>query len=313
MSTIRTYAQLCRLPAVFTALADIVLGFLLTRLTLAPVREFTSLLAASAGLYLAGMVLNDLFDRREDAIERPNRPIPAGRVSSRTATAVAGALIVFGLSGAALAGRNSLLIALLLLGNIFLYDGWLKRTPLGPLAMGGCRFLNIILGASSASTRLVEAFLLPQLLVALGMGVYVVGVTWFARRDSGRSPRGHLVAALAVVNLGLLILAAWIAPEADRFLGAIGWQVYRGDAEPWRALALLGVIAFVLNRRAIGAILDPSPAVVQNAVRIMLLSIITLDAMLIYNKLGEAGTPYAVGTVALLVPALLLGRWMTMT
>ena len=42
------------------------------------------LLLSSAGLYLGGMVLNDVFDARLDAVERPERPIPSGRVSIRS-------------------------------------------------------------------------------------------------------------------------------------------------------------------------------------------------------------------------------------
>ena len=35
------------------------------------------LVGASSCLYLAGMVLNDYFDRDKDAQERPARPIPS--------------------------------------------------------------------------------------------------------------------------------------------------------------------------------------------------------------------------------------------
>ncbi len=77
----RAYLQLVRLPAVFTAMADIVLGFVLANGALSPFPEFAALLCASSALYLAGMVFNDFFDRRIDAVERPKRPIPSGRVS----------------------------------------------------------------------------------------------------------------------------------------------------------------------------------------------------------------------------------------
>ena len=85
MSTLRAYLQLCRFPAVFTALADIVLGYLLTRTQVDSVPQLGLLLGASAGLYLSGMVWNDIFDRQQDAAERPKRPIPSGRVSLRAA------------------------------------------------------------------------------------------------------------------------------------------------------------------------------------------------------------------------------------
>ncbi len=42
-------------------------------------------------------------------------------------------------------------LALLLTAAIFLYDGWLKRTLVGPVGMGACRFLNVLLGMSPAA------------------------------------------------------------------------------------------------------------------------------------------------------------------
>jgi 4-hydroxybenzoate polyprenyltransferase len=132
-------------------------------------------------------------------------------------------------------------------------------------------------------------------LVATGLGVYVAGVTLFAKKEAETSGRGGLIFGQVVLNLGLLIVAVWIAPHMDSA----------------RALATLGVIAVVINRRALQAVADRRPARVQAAVRIMLLSIITIDAVVIYTATGDAGTALAV--VALLIPSLLLGKWMTMT
>jgi len=38
--------------------------------------------------------------------------------------------------------------------SLALYDGWLKRTALGPVSMGLCRFLNVLLGVSAAGRGL---------------------------------------------------------------------------------------------------------------------------------------------------------------
>ncbi len=79
MSSLRTYLQLMRFPAVFTAMADILLGFLLNHDSFQhDLMGLGLLLVSSSCLYLAGMVLNDVFDREVDARERPNRPIPFG-------------------------------------------------------------------------------------------------------------------------------------------------------------------------------------------------------------------------------------------
>ena len=96
---VRSWLQLMRFPAVFTALADICAGFAVKTSGFEPVGDFATLLAASAGLYLSGMVFNDVFDRKRDAAERPNRPIPSGRIGVLPAA-------VLGLAGALFPGRG---------------------------------------------------------------------------------------------------------------------------------------------------------------------------------------------------------------
>ena len=56
------------------------------------VSRTAGLVASSSCLYLAGMALNDYADRDVDAVERPGRPIPSGRVSPEFALGLAGAL-----------------------------------------------------------------------------------------------------------------------------------------------------------------------------------------------------------------------------
>ncbi|HEV3024083.1 MAG TPA: UbiA family prenyltransferase, partial [Pirellulales bacterium] len=69
------------MPNVFTAMADVLMGYLCTHDDLRLWHEFACLLAASCLLYMAGMVLNDVFDRDIDRRERPGRPIPSGRIA----------------------------------------------------------------------------------------------------------------------------------------------------------------------------------------------------------------------------------------
>ena len=71
--------RVSNLPTVWTnALAGLALagGFL------APL-PLLLLLAAASLAYVGGMYLNDAFDARIDAIERPERPIPSGAISAR--------------------------------------------------------------------------------------------------------------------------------------------------------------------------------------------------------------------------------------
>ncbi len=220
------WLQLARAAAVFTTFADIGAGFLLVRGAWTPPELFATLCLSSGCLYAAGMILNDFFDRHVDAVERPKRPIPSGRITAGAAAGSGFALLGAGVVSAAWVGPLSCAVALVLALCIVAYDAWLKRSSLfGPLSMGTCRALNLLLGASvaalpldgplSASDRIAPlAVIAPSILIdsrafpfALGTGLYIAGVTWFARHEAGTSPRWQLGWALVVVNAGL----GWLA------------------------------------------------------------------------------------------------------
>lgn len=290
--------QLIRIPTVFTAMADIFLGFLLVSPTssLEPVSTFVMLLCASVCIYWTGMILNDYFDRDVDGQERPSRPIPSGRIPAAQALKLGVMLNVVGLGLAACVGPGSLQIAVLLTACVWLYDGALKKTPLAPVLMGSCRFFNVMLGASTSTAGVLSWC--PHNYVALGLGIYVCGLTWFARQEAKTSARAQLIAASFVINAGLATL--------------LGFVIYTPrNAESETSLFVLAVITITIVRRLLRAISQPKPALVQTAIKTMLLSLIMLDATLV---LFATGTPALAITVALLmVPALLLSRWIPMT
>jgi 4-hydroxybenzoate polyprenyltransferase len=293
---VRAYLQLMRLPAVFTAMADIVLGFVLVHRTLAPLAEFAALLSASTALYLAGMVFNDYFDRAVDAIERPNRPIPSGRVSPRTAVVLGTALLAVGLACACAAGNLAIAIAGALALLILTYDGVLKSTFAGPIGMGGCRLLNVLLGASGGALSIGKS---PQIAVAAAMGIYVAGITWFARREAVTSSRAQLVGAAVVIHSGIALLLILVFAS---------WPLSR--LESLAAFLLLPIVAFIDVRLA-PALGEPTPVNVQAAVKQLLLAIVLLDATMIYWATGNP--TLALGTALLIIPAATLGRWIFIT
>jgi 4-hydroxybenzoate polyprenyltransferase len=309
------YLQLLRLPTVFTAMADIFLGYVLNHFyILGPdgldnPQKFFGLLVSSCCLYMAGMVFNDVFDRKQDATERPNRPIPSGRVPLKNAVILGVVLMITGVAAASLVTRVSLQVAGLLVVAILAYDSVLKRTPLGPVAMGSCRFLNVLLGASDQTQWAPPGLLVrPPVWVAAALGLYIVGVTVFARTEAKTSSRWQLGVAQVLFNAGIAGLAvlfvswpAWSWPP--RLNGPV-------------ALAMLAVIAFTLNRRAVTAIVTPSPANVQVTVKLLLLSYVMLVATVVFWKMAEQGsygTGHALLTAALIIPALILSRFIPMT
>src|SRR5438552_3330559 len=85
MKRLHAYLQLLRMPNLFTAMADIFMGFLIAHGSLEPWPRLLSVLLVSSAIYLAGMVLNDWFDLEVDRVERPSRPLPSGRIPAQHA------------------------------------------------------------------------------------------------------------------------------------------------------------------------------------------------------------------------------------
>lgn len=307
------YLQLVRLPNVFTAMADIFLAALATAALPEHAPRFVLLLLASSFLYCSGMVWNDYFDVKQDERERPFRPIPSGKVSLQTAFALGTGLMLLGILFAALADYQeegirwfSLVISVSLCAAILLYDGWLKRTWAGPISMGFCRFLNVVLGLSVVQTW-VGGW---GLLIALVVGVYIVGVTWFARTEARESNQGQLAGATAVIGFALALALA---------VPAIGPVVRDEDTNlPFYPEVFLGQLFFpyllclfgiYLGLALIKAIRRPTPPHVQKAVKRSILGLVALDAILATVFVG----PAALTLLVLLVPARYLGKWVYST
>ena len=309
VSTLRSYLELMRLPNVFTAMADVLMGFLFVQAYTWQWNAWQDswtlalLIAASSLLYIAGVVLNDVFDLETDRRERPERPLPSGRVSATAARRLGWKLLVLGvfLGTAACLFVGHLrpgIVAALLATCILLYDAWLKRTPVGPLAMGGCRLLNVLLGMS-----VIDApFAADHWLVAGGIGVYVAGITWFAQREADESSRVQLFLSTIVIALGIALVASF--PHwSDRTRLSVQY-----DMQNWYLLT--GVLGMLILWRCFWAVIEPIPARVRVAVAECVLSIIMLDAVACY---GVRGLPWACVILVLLAPAIFLGRWIEVT
>jgi 4-hydroxybenzoate polyprenyltransferase len=325
-STFLTYAKLFRLPNVFTAWADIFMGYLVVsqfanideKASLTPVVLFICLLVSSSLIYIAGMILNDYFDVEVDRQQRPNRPLPSGKVSTRLAAWLGFEFLIVGVLLAGLAGyllldetaiawRGGAIAAMLAIA-VILYDGILKKTVLAPLVMGSCRVLNILLGMSLAARLPAKAdqiFLgydLGQLTVACAIGLFIVGVTWFARKESEAGHRTSLICGTLVMVLGIGLLA--LIP----YTGSAVVILKHIEPNGWWGLLLLLSLAII--RRCVVAIADPQPQKIQAAVKQAILSLIIFDAAVV---LAVCGAGWAVLVVALIIPMLWLGRWVYST
>lgn len=188
---------------------------------------------------------------------------------------------------------------------VLAYDAFLKKTFLGPFSMGLCRLLNVLLGMSLAGEFVGKEgtfwlnYTYAQWIVAAGLGLYVVGVTIYAKTEAESQSQtmqlllGVLVMAAGVVVIGLAALFTKLHVKPDY----VFW-------------ALLGLLTVTILRRSVAAALDGSAPLVQGAVKHAILSIIMLDAAIC---LASGPAVYAIVIVMLLGPAVLLGKWVYST
>ncbi|HMO36284.1 MAG TPA: UbiA family prenyltransferase, partial [Gemmatales bacterium] len=190
------WAQLIRLPNIFTAPADVIAGAALAGcLTDHPtdIKHLFGNILASICLYAAGMIMNDLVDFEIDAWDRPERPLPSRKIEKLHALAVMLALIVIG----SYLATNSLIVLTLSL-MIIAYNLVLKSSFLGPLAMGGCRGFNLLLGACD----LVQT----SGLVWWGfwnVTVYITGVTLLAKDEVVASQKKSILLGIIMMMMGI--------------------------------------------------------------------------------------------------------------
>jgi len=220
---LKAWLEIIRLPAVLTAPGDPLAGMLLASLGIAviPWRHGLLLCCASILFYMAGMILNDVMDIKEDTADRPGRPIPSGRIPALLAINVCGLLCLGGLVLCALVGRGSLFVAALLLGFIFAYDLGLKKVPIfGPVCMGMCRGVNFLLGVSAVAVldnrdAVVNAVTKESIHVAFFLvTIYIAMVTMLARYETTeRNPYILRWYPLGVLVFGLLGLIWAIAQQ----------------------------------------------------------------------------------------------------
>jgi geranylgeranylglycerol-phosphate geranylgeranyltransferase len=106
------------------------------------------LAAVSAALITGGgNVLNDLCGISEDRINKPQRPLPSGRVSTRSATILACLLLLCGLMvGFSLPAPAPIIVVFATI-CLILYNCWLKRVVLiGNLVVSGLGGLAFLYG-----------------------------------------------------------------------------------------------------------------------------------------------------------------------
>ncbi|WP_433114729.1 SCO3242 family prenyltransferase [Micromonospora sp. CA-246542] len=257
MTTLADLAELVRAPAALSVPGDVVAGAAAAG-ALSP--RTPALAGASVLLYWAGMAANDWSDRRLDAVERPERPIPSGRVTPNAALGLAAGLTAAGVGlAAAVGGRRAAALAVPLAASIWGYDLLAKNTAAGPAVMAACRGLDVLLGASGG-----------RLARALPSAATVAAHTWTVTALSRREVSGADAALPMRTLAGTAVVAASAAvavPGRTDTRGAAGagraWSTGIATALP---AVLAGWYAARYGAAQVQVVRDPSAGKVRAAV-----------------------------------------------
>ena len=253
----KAWMQLIRLPNVLTAISDVLAGVaiacFLTQSSLPDIELLSKISLASMFLYMGGIVFNDVFDVQLDKIERPDRPIPSGKISVMSASMLATVAFTVGCILAYSVSIQCLYIALGIVLMCLLYNGKAKHHYiLGPLTMGGCRGLNLLLGVAVIATIATWWY------VALVPIVYIAAVTNISRGEVYGNNKHALRVSLVLYTI-VVVTLVYITLKSQHYFALIYifffiWMIFHPlikalqslEPEDIKKSVKFGVLALIL-------------------------------------------------------------------
>jgi 4-hydroxybenzoate polyprenyltransferase len=280
------YIRLMRLANVVTAIADVLAGIAISGYFF----EYTNYLPvvllciSTIGLYSGGIIFNDVFDAGLDAIERPERPIPSGLISKREAAQCGLFFFALGLVAAAMFQQLSFLISVFIVVACFSYNRWAKHyTIWGPVNMGLCRGLNLLLGLSILAPQLMQWWYLALIPI-----IYIASITVISRGEVHGGNKKMLVFAAL---LYLIVIFSIVLVSLSR-------------QHIWLTLLFLLPFVVMIFLPLINALKMPSAANIGKAVKAGVIALILLNA--------AWASAFGVWQLALLIVALLpISMWLS--
>ncbi len=160
------------------------------------------LLLGMSALYTGGMFLNDAFDAEFDQQRRASRPIPSGKIPRQTVWRFGWGWLASGIFCLLFLGKVAALLALVLAGCILIYNAVHKVVTVSPWLMGVCRFWVYVIAGTTGGGGLSGW----PVWCGAGLGLYVVGLSYVARRESFRGPVPYWPLLLLIAPIGLALV-----------------------------------------------------------------------------------------------------------
>ena len=202
----REYLQLVRLPGIFTAFSNVLIGYFFSFSFNSEIIFLPYLLVTTGMLFCAGMIFNDYFDYNRDKKERSFRPLPSGKISKQNALLIGFIFLILANISAFLLGFDSLIISLILSCMILFYNLKLKSILfLGILNLSVIRMLNILLGFSiiGVSFEFIQ-YVFP-------LGIFIVGISILAKNEIKSNlviykKLNKIIIIITIVSVSILVI-----------------------------------------------------------------------------------------------------------
>jgi len=142
------------------------------------------LLLGLTALYIGGAFLNDAFDAESDRQRRPERPLPAGKISAQLVWRAGFGQLVAGIFLLLFCSQLSAGAAILLALFILLYNFSHKFFTAAPWLLGACRFWIYVI-ASAAGVWGLNGW---PILAGAALAFYTAGLGGIGRRKNNLKP-----------------------------------------------------------------------------------------------------------------------------
>jgi hypothetical protein len=289
------YLVLTRPANVITAISDILAGVAIVGILDSSSQSNLNIILlclATAGLYAGGIVFNDIFDLETDKTERPERVIPSGKLSLKEALVFGFILFLFGISFALNVSYLSGFIASCIAAFALIYDKFAKHHILaGPLTMGLCRGLNLLLGMSVLANNILPEFWMMAFIPI----IFIAAITLTSQGEVLGNNKLSVSFAL-FLDFSVVIIILFLANKGLMSL----WSVL-----PF--VTLWFGINFIAKFKAIK---KNEPKYIMNAVKMGVLSLIPLNASYVA---GFSDWRYGIAVLLLLPISILLARKFSVT
>jgi len=146
----RAYIEILRIPNLLLMGIGVIFGGFIALKTYMFSQDLGLAALSAALLTAAANVMNDIRDLEIDKINRPERPIPSGRISVRVAWTLYAILLSVGMLLSGVVSIECFIIAILAAILSYIYNRWFKRTGIwGNMIVSSLVSLPFIYGATA--------------------------------------------------------------------------------------------------------------------------------------------------------------------